>query len=249
MIESSFCLLPGIGRTTERRLWRQGIRSWNDFLGTPSIAGISATRKTLWDKKLLEAHYHRTRENARYFGVTLPGNEHWRLYEWLRSRTLFLDIETDSSGRITVVGLYGRGRCLSLVRGESLTRRRLCDELTEYGLLVTFNGASFDLPMLLNQFPTLPLDQPHIDLCRLARRLGYRGGLKAVERQCSIQRRTDLQGLSGHDAVCLWNRWRYGGDSLARERVVAYNEADCVNLQPLADRMYCEMARVLTGSA
>jgi len=51
---------------------------------------------------------------------------------------------------------------VSLVRGESLNRRRLCDELAQYDLLVTFNGTAFDLPVLLATFQDLPLNQPHI---------------------------------------------------------------------------------------
>lgn len=140
---------------------------------------------------------------------------------------------------------YGHGRGASLVRGESLNRRRLCDELAQYDLLVTFNGASFDLPVLLATFQDLPLNQPHIDICCLGRQLGYRGGLKAIERQLGIQRSSELQGMSGDDAVRLWNRWRHTRDEGARARLLAYNEADCVNLQPLADTFYCLMAQQL----
>ena len=64
-----------------------------------------------------------------------------------------------------------------MVEGEFRTRRRLCDELAQYDLLVTFNGTSFDLPVLLSTIQGLPLDQPHIDLCLLGRQHGYRGGL------------------------------------------------------------------------
>jgi uncharacterized protein YprB with RNaseH-like and TPR domain len=110
-------------------------------------------------------------------------------------------------------------------------------------LLVTFNGASFDLPLLLASIQGLPLDQPHIDLCLLGRQLGYRGGLKAIELQLGIQRRADLCGMSGADAGHLWNRWRHRRDEEAKERLLAYNEADCVNLQALADTFYCLMVQ------
>ena len=159
----------------------------------------------------------------------------------LRPRTAYLDIETNSWGQITVVGLYGHGSFTSLVEGESLTRQRLCEEVAQYDLLVTFNGTSFDLPVLLATIQGLPLDQPHVDLCFLGRQLGYRGGLKAIEHQLGIPRRPDLSGLSGAGAGQLWNRWRHHRDEEARERLLAYNEADCVNLQPLADLFYCRM--------
>jgi len=192
---------------------------------------------------LARAKDRRTLEDARYFGIHLHARDQWRLYEWLRPRAVYLDIETNSFGQITVVGLYGHGGFTSLVEGDLLTQNRLCDELAQYDLLVTFNGASFDLPLLLASIQGLPLDQPHIDLCLLGRQLGYRGGLKAIELQLGIQRRADLCGMSGADAGHLWNRWRHRRDEEAKERLLAYNEADCVNLQPLADTFYCQMVQ------
>jgi uncharacterized protein len=194
MIESSFCFLSGAGRRTERRFWQEGIRSWADFLSTSSIPGIGFRRKALYDDPVAHAKDHRDREDARYFAITLHSRDQWRVYEWLRPRAVYLDIETNSFGQITVVGLYGQGRSTALVRGESFNRRRLCEELAQYDLLVTFNGTAFDLPVLLASIEGLPLDQPHIDLCLLARQLGYRGGLKAIELQLGIERRLELQG-------------------------------------------------------
>ncbi len=126
----------------------------------------------------------------------------------------------------------------SFIRGESLNACRLAEALRRYDLLVTFCGTTFDLPMLLSQYPDLPLDQPHLDLCLLGRRLGYHGGLKAIERQLGVGRGQELDGMTGDDAVRGWNRWRYGRKQEARERLLRYNEADCVNLQPLAERYY-----------
>ena len=244
MIESSFCFLPGIGGVTERRLWRDGFVTWTDFLSAPTIRGIGPARKALYDEGLSQAQERRDHDDARYFGTLLRQREHWRLYEWLRSRAVYLDIETDSFGQITVVGLYGRGRFTSLVSGESLNRQRLCEELEQYDLLVTFCGTTFDLPMLIRHYDSLPLDQPHIDLCFLGRQLGYRGGLKAIEMEMGISRASELLGLNGSDALLLWNRWRYSRDEEARATLLAYNEADCVNLEWLADTFYSRMVQM-----
>ena len=240
MIESSFCFLPGVGRTTERRLWHQGLLTWTDFLSRPSIDKIGSARKVLYDRQVGKAMEQYAGDNARYFGVVLSPREHWRLYEWLHPRAVYLDIETDSFGQITVVGLYGQGRLTSFVRGESLNACRLAEALRQYDLLVTFCGTTFDIPMLLSQYPALPLDQPHLDLCLLGRRLGYRGGLKAIERQLGLNRTQDLQGMNGDDAVRCWNRWRHARDETARAQLLRYNEADCVNLVPLAER-FCHL--------
>jgi uncharacterized protein YprB with RNaseH-like and TPR domain len=87
------------------------------------------------------------------------------------------------------------------------------------------------------------MDQPHVDLCLTGRRLGYRGGLKAIETQLGINRRKDVRGMNGADAVRCWNRWRHSRDEEARTRLLRYNEADCVNLKPLAERFYRLMAQ------
>jgi uncharacterized protein len=249
MIESTFCFLPGVGLKTERHLWRQGLATWADFVSRSSIGGIRPARKAQYDESVREAIEHRANNDPRYFGVVLGQREHWRLYEWLRTRAVYLDIETDTSGRITVVGLYGRGRMTSFVRGESLDGRLLAEELRRYDLLVTFCGTTFDVPMLLSQYPTLPLDQPHMDLCFMGRRLGYQGGLKAIETQMGLNRPGEIRGFNGRDAVHLWNRWRHGRDAEARARLLAYNEADCVNLEPLADAFYCKMVQSTNPSS
>jgi uncharacterized protein YprB with RNaseH-like and TPR domain len=238
MIESSFCFLPGVGRTIERRLWRQGLVTWTDFLARPSVERISSARKALYNEHVAKAMAEYAEHNSRYFGVILPPSEHWRLYDWLRSRAVYLDIETDSFGHITVVGLYGQGRMTSFVRGESLSAGRLAEALRQYDLLVTFCGTTFDLPMLLSQYPDLPLDQPHLDVGLLGRRLGYHGGLKAIERQLGIHRGMTLKGMCGEDAVRCWNRWRHSRNEAARALLLRYNEADCVNLEPLAGAFY-----------
>jgi uncharacterized protein YprB with RNaseH-like and TPR domain len=243
MIESSFCFLPRVGVRTERRFWREGLRTWQCFLTAKTVPGVATGRKTRFDHEIVHAREHFSRDDPRYFARAIPPRYHWRLYEWLRRRAVYLDIETNSFGEITVVGLYGDGMYTSLIRGESLTWVRLRDELSRYDLLVTFCGSTFDLPMLRAHFPDLPLVQPHLDLCSVGRQLGYRGGLKAIERVMGIERSPELHGLTGHDAVLLWNRWRHRRDEEARRLLVAYNEADCVNLQILADAFYCRLVQ------
>jgi len=239
MIESTFVFLKGIGLMTERRLWSRGVLTWSDFVASDRIPGLSAARKRLCDEDVQLAQDHHRQDDARFFATCLRRRDHWRLYEWLRSRAVYLDIETTANFEISVVGLYANGQMTSLVRGESLTAKRLCDELSRYDLLVTFNGASFDLPCLRAHFPKISFDHPHMDLCVLGRQLGLRGGLKAVERMIGIERPSALQGMDGWDAVRLWNRWRQSRDATARELLLAYNEADCKNLHPLADLLYC----------
>jgi hypothetical protein len=245
MIESTFIFLKGIGEPTERRLWECGVRDWQDFLACRSLYGISTERKRAYDVDIASAVRHLQDRQSRFFAGCLKPRDHWRLYEAFKSRAVYLDIETTGGppehGEVTVVGLYGMGRMISLVRGESLTEERLNRELSKYKIVVTFFGSVFDLPFLRATYPGLVLDQPHIDLCFAARRLGWRGGLKHIESLATIERPPEVQGLDGWDAVRLWNTWRTG-QARALDLLLRYNEADTRNLEPLAERICSQLA-------
>ncbi|HJU05716.1 MAG TPA: ribonuclease H-like domain-containing protein [Nitrospiraceae bacterium] len=245
MIESTFLFLAGIGQVTERRLWEQGIPTWEDFLQCPSVRGINPGRKALYDADVSVAREQHARGNPRFFADCLKARDQWRLYEWLRPRAVYLDIETAGGpyGEVTVVGIFADGRMTSLVWGDTLSEARLCEEVSQYDLIVTFFGSGFDLPYLHAMFPRLRIDQPHLDLCFAAKQLGLRGGLKQIECLVGIERDGALQGMDGWDAVRMWRRWRYSRDTAALELLLAYNRADCVNLQPLADLLYCRLVQ------
>lgn len=241
MIQATFVLLKGIGETTEHRLWQSGIEHWDTFRASPALPGISGERKRSYDAELAVATRQLQEGNSRYFACCLKPRDHWRLYEAFRARATFLDIETTGGspdfGEVTVVGLFANGQMTSLVRGEGLTQSRLNRELARCDLLVTFCGSLFDLPYLRAKFPGLALNQPHLDLCFAARRLGLTGGLKRIESLVGIHRPVELEGLDGWDAVRLWNLWRRG-DTAALELLRAYNEHDTRSLEPLTDLVY-----------
>ena len=246
MLHSTFIFLQGIGESTERLLWEAGITDWDIFLQTPTIPYISASRKMLYDTVLKDAEAQLHQQNSRHFSKMFKAREHWRLYPHFRKNTAFVDIETNGipspHGEITVVGIYGRGHMTTLVQGENLSERRLQDELASYDLIVTFFGSGFDLPFLKTSYPDLILDHPHLDLCFAARRLGIKGGLKSIEHQLDCHRATSLEGLTGLDAVRLWEEWQEGSQP-SRDLLITYNEADCQNLKPLADIICEQMTR------
>jgi uncharacterized protein YprB with RNaseH-like and TPR domain len=97
---------------------------------------------------------------------------------------LFLDIETTGLSapydEVTLIGALGNGKLALFVKGINLDQ--FPAYVARFPLLVTFNGSQFDVPFLRAHFPTARLDQAHIDLRFVLRPLGYRGGLKAIER-------------------------------------------------------------------
>ena len=236
MIRNSFLFLERVGERTERSLWQGGISDWNDFLRQRSLPGFGTLRKGHCDRQLLKAEKNLLVGNAPYFADVLPRSEHWRLYETFKANAVFLDIETSGwYGDVTVVGLYDGKDTKTMVKGINLDAKTLREELRSYSMLVTFNGTSFDLPVLERFSPGIIPFVPHVDLRHVCARLGLSGGLKAIERTLGISRPKEIKDILGEDAVRLWEACRATGEREFLERLVAYNSEDIINLRPIAE--------------
>jgi uncharacterized protein YprB with RNaseH-like and TPR domain len=44
MLTNSYVHLPGIGTTTERKIWDSGIKSWDEFREEPHSAGLPESK-------------------------------------------------------------------------------------------------------------------------------------------------------------------------------------------------------------
>ncbi len=250
MIKNTFCLLDGIGEKLERRLWREGILTWDDFIGADELLGFSEERKSFFDDCLLQDSKELLADNAAYFSQRIRRREHWRLFDFFKGDAVCLDIETNglqpnNGGFMTVVGLYDGYEYRSLVRGENLTAQNLSRELSRYKCLVTFYGAAFDIPFIMRSFSEIKFDLPHFDLCFAAKRLGMKGGLKRLGQALDIVRDESVQGLDGYDAVKLWEHAKRGSRE-AMETLVRYNREDTVNLMQIASIFY-DRLRQSTG--
>jgi uncharacterized protein YprB with RNaseH-like and TPR domain len=232
-IENSFIPIRGVGETTERRLWEAGITHWNAFDG--SVVGPT-TADRIHDFVDV-ATDHLRRGDARFFDDAFPSGERWRLYENFRADACFFDIETTgldaARNDVTTVSVYRGGDTTTLVRGDNLTAGALREQFADAPLIVSFNGARFDVPFLEESFP-LSIDAPHLDLMYPCRRLDLTGGLKRIERDVGIDR--DRPDLSGKDAVRLWREYERGDDA-ALDTLVSYNREDTENLERLADHV------------
>ncbi|MBI5881213.1 ribonuclease H-like domain-containing protein [archaeon] len=102
----------------------------------------------------------------------------------------------------------------------------------------TFNGLSFDVPTINRCFNSIVPKIPHLGLRFPLRRLGYTGGLKLIEERLNVKRSEATQGLSGFDAVRLWNNYVKKGDQDALNLLVEYNTEDIINLKPLAEFVF-----------
>ena len=244
MLTRTFIHLPRVGTATEVHFWRQGLHTWADFLAARSVAGIGPHRLQALQRALEKSLEHL--DQPAYFGNRLPAPERWRLFEQFRARTAYLDIETTGSNwpnlAVTVIGLFDGRTCHQFVLGDNLWD--FLEIIDQFQVLVTYNGAQFDLPVLQAFFGGRPFRQTHIDLRFVLARLGFKGGLKKIETQFGLARPSDLAGLNGYDAVLLWERARRG-DREARQTLLRYNREDIINLEPLmvqAYRLACRLA-------
>ena len=174
--------------------------------------------------------------DAGFFRDCLPSRETWRLYPDFAERALCLDIEITGLSpdyhEVTVIGALGGDRLALFVKGINLDQ--FPAYVRQFPLLVTFNGSQFDVPFLRAHFRGARLDQAHIDLRFALASLGYRGGLKAVERTLGLRRDPAIQGVDGFEAVRLWHYYRRG-DRRALQKLILYNLTDVVNMVELVE--------------
>jgi uncharacterized protein YprB with RNaseH-like and TPR domain len=236
MLRHTFIHLPGIGPHRERKLWEQGICDWDRFLDAAATGILT--------KKMCESAVPLVRQSLeaiavgdpRFFHTHLPTRETWRLYTEFADRACFLDIETTGLSadydKVTTIGALGGDKLALFVQGVNLDQ--FPAYIAQFPLLVTFNGSQFDVPFLRTHFPQARLDHAHIDLRFVFHTLGYRGGLKEVERNLGLRRDQAIQGVDGIEAVRLWHRYRRG-DRAALVKLAFYNLTDVVNLVELMD--------------
>ncbi len=249
MLRNTFLHLPGIGPVRERALWQRRILDWDGFLaaveGGRLRDGIYKAAAPVVHQSVAAA----AGGDARFFDGLLPRSETWRLYPEFMDRALFLDIETTGLSaqfdQVTMIGTLGDGKPALFVNGVNLDQ--FPAYVAQFPLLVTFNGSQFDVPFLRAHFPDARLDQAHIDLRFVLGSLGYRGGLKAVERTLGLARDPAIQGVDGFEAVRLWHRYRRG-DRAALTKLAHYNLTDLVNMVELVEiaaRLKCQRMTLL----
>ena len=242
MIQESFVFLEKCSIARENSFWKQGIKDWREFLARDKVTGIAAAKKEFYNRKIREAQQALSEENAAYFVGKLPAKEMWRLYQYFKEDCCFLDIETDSHGRVAVVGISNYYNTNTFVKGFNLEKTVLEKELVKYKLLVTFNGSAFDLPKLKKQLQ-VDVKMPHIDLKPLCVKLNLKGGLKEVEKMLNLKRPAHLYG----NPVELWKAFHASGDREYLELLIGYNKEDVENLKGIMDVVYKRMREKILG--
>jgi len=142
---------------------------------------------------------------------------------------LYLDVETDFSGRVCVIGIARSKTEFFQLYGEDVISQNLERIVCKGEVIVTFNGDRFDLPIIKRQLHIdLKTSHTNVDLCKIKRKMGIKGGLKDLERIFGIRRKTFK--LSGKDAPFLWERYVGFGDRSALHLLLEYNREDVISL-------------------
>ena len=237
MIDATFQLARGVGPHLERTLWARGITRWEALPPPPAVA-LSPRLDGRLRAAVEEARAALAARDAERLALLLPRRERWRLLPAFSEGAAYLDVETDREGRLTVVGVLDAAGPRLFVRGRDLEAFPAATR--DWKLLVTFNGLSFDVPVLERAFPGWRGPLAHLDLRHLFARLGLGGGLKWLEQETGVGRPDHLAGVGGADAVHLWEA-HLDGDPGALRRLAEYNAYDVVNLRTLAAIGYNRM--------
>jgi len=241
MLERSFVMIPGIGLGRERRLWELGITDFDAFIDAEWLPGISRNRLHDFHRGAEEARRRVRLGDVRWICKALPKREIWRILAMRDKRIAALDIECARRGNTwtpVVVSVCLKGKeCVTLIRGENLYWDKLSRLLDETDILLTYNGSSYDLPVLARH--GFRVDRcVHLDLARFSRMLGLTGGLKCLEKRIGITRPRELEYSTESQASYLWDLWEKKGNKRAIDLLVEYNRQDAESLIPLADIMY-----------
>lgn len=232
MIEQTLLQFKNIGDKKLKKLLRAGYDSWDKVLCNIDTIPLESNQKKYlvtqiqqWKEKLVQ-------RDLSFLVNNLRGVDKWTVLHDFFTEASYFDIETDGLGhdcRITVIVCLHKGKLHKFVRDENLND--FIHVLENVQLMVSFNGLSFDAPVVNRHFQLKEFPVPHIDLRWICFQKNLRGGLKSIEKQLQIQRPESLQDVGGAQAVLLWNEWENNYNQDARNKLVQYCAADVVALK------------------
>ena len=231
MIQHSFIHMQGVGKATEEALWKRGITHWTHY-EEAHAKGDKLPRAGTILQNIHASRHHYQRGDLLHFQTRLTAGEAWRLFPGFQESTCYLDIETTGDGPncdITTIALYDGKEVRTYVNGENLADFK--EDITAYTTVVTYNGKSFDIPVI-RRVLGIPMEMAHIDLRYVLGSLGIKGGLKRCEEILGIGR-GGLTGVDGYAAVIMWEQYKKTKDRRYLETLLAYNVADTINMEPL----------------
>lgn len=238
MLFHTFCHIPSIGEKTEKKIWQEGIHTWDDALTDPLFRKILPRYVSDRAYSMVVRSYEKIEKNdLRFFNEHLHNFNRWRIFSHFRKDAVFLDIETSGlnppDDYITVITLFDGKKIKTYI--HQINMYDFIEDIFHYQIIITFNGKCFDLPFIERYFD-IKLPHIHFDLRFMLKSLGFSGGLKMCEKVLGIDR-GELKGIDGYMAILLWQKYLEGCTE-ALETLIAYNVEDTVNLERLMTYFY-----------
>jgi uncharacterized protein YprB with RNaseH-like and TPR domain len=169
------------------------------------------------------------------------------------SRALYIDLETTGlgGGAGVVAFLVGMARfepggpllveqlLLRQPGEEAAMLEAVAERVEAAGLLVSYNGKAFDLPVLaarlvMNRMPSLP-GRPHLDLLHVARRLhrARLGACRLTTLESEVLGMVRGEDIDGAEVPQRYSHFLRTGDEQGLRAVVEHNEWDLVSMAAL----------------
>lgn len=238
-IESCFSFIKGIGTKALEKLDQHGFKTWEDALQNEEHLPFSVNQNEIIIDSIQSAKTLLEENKIATLISQFPNKEHWRFLKDFENDLSYFDIETTGlsiyEDEPTVVVCHHKGKLLTFINGDNLND--FIDILCEIKLLVSFNGASFDVPFIQEYFniPTLPC--PHIDLRWVCHHKGLTGGLKLIEKEVGVFRDASIGDIDGREAVFLWHKYKRYHISNALTKLIEYCQADVTALVQLGQEI------------
>lgn len=161
-----------------------------------------------------------------------------------RDGDLYFDIETTGLSRdvskITVICWIAGNDLHTWVNNKthSASPDEFLQAWNNASRVITFNGATFDIPML-QKYYDVP-SKPHMDMMVFMRMCGQPGRLKDVEKRCGMERLSTIADWKGVDAVNAWNGYARDGDVRMRDLLQVYCACDVFSIYQFHQTFACK---------
>lgn len=167
------------------------------------------------------------------------------------TRAFMIGVAHLQAGRIHVRQLLA-----TTLGGEAAMLRTFLEWIDARSVLVSYNGRSYDRPLLSTRLQLARMTDPlpelqHLDLLHVTRR-AYRGvwancRLATAERELLGVLRTD--DLPGSEAPAAWRNWLRGGPAEPLRRVALHNRQDLLSLFGLLRHFSCSSSAIANADA
>lgn len=225
----------------EKWFWENGILSIQDLAkqldGQLSFFSTSVEQEVNW---LMNDAGHSVKEIASIFEEKTGKRDFYRIAYSIPEDVLFLDIETTGLSPIyhyiTMVGWMMNGKYGCWIAGtDQAELQQVCQAAK---IIVTFNGARFDVKFLDTFFPDLKIgEKTNLDLMHLCKRFGLVHGQKNIEKELQFNRPKEVQNCDGKEAIALWYKFIFGDDE-ALNSLIEYNFYDISGMAYILDKIF-----------